>query len=147
MEAAFSARARTEGNGDGYHPIAASGPHATILHWNRNDGELRPGELLLLDAGVETHALYTADVTRTFPVSGRFDALQRQVYAYVLAAQEAGHSRSCGRAPTSVPTTARAPRFSPRDLRTSAFFRSPRRSRWSRTVACTGAGRCARRGT
>ena len=73
VEAAFSARARTEGNGDGYHPIAASGPHATILHWNRNDGELRPGELLLLDAGVETHALYTADVTRTLPVSGRFD--------------------------------------------------------------------------
>jgi Xaa-Pro aminopeptidase len=90
VEAAFSARARTEGNGDGYHPIAASGPHATILHWNRNDGELRPGELLLLDAGAETHALYTADVTRTFPVSGRFGALQRQVYGYVLAAQEAG---------------------------------------------------------
>jgi Xaa-Pro aminopeptidase len=93
VEAAFSARARTEGNGDGYHPIAASGPHATILHWNRNDGELRPGELLLLDAGAETHALYTADVTRTFPISGRFGALQRQVYAYVLAAQEAGFAQ------------------------------------------------------
>jgi Xaa-Pro aminopeptidase len=93
VEAAFSARARTEGNGDGYHPIAASGPHATILHWSRNDGELRPGELLLLDAGAETHALYTADVTRTFPVSGRFSALQRQVYACVLAAQEAGFAQ------------------------------------------------------
>jgi Xaa-Pro aminopeptidase len=93
VEAAFSARARTEGNGDGYHPIAASGPHATILHWNRNDGELRAGELLLLDAGAETHALYTADVTRTFPVSGRFGALQRQVYGYVLAAQEAGFAQ------------------------------------------------------
>jgi len=93
VEAAFSARARTKGNGDGYHPIAASGPHAAILHWNRNDGELRPGELLLLDAGAETRALYTADVTRTFPVSGRFSALQRQVYAYVLAAQEAGFTQ------------------------------------------------------
>jgi Xaa-Pro aminopeptidase len=93
VEAAFSARARAEGNGDGYHPIAACGPHATILHWNRNDGDLRPGELLLLDAGVETRAHYTADVTRTFPVSGRFTALQRQVYAVVLAAQEAGFSR------------------------------------------------------
>lgn len=93
VEAAFSARARTEGNGDGYHPIAASGPHATVLHWNRNDGELRAGELLLLDAGAETHALYTADVTRTFPVSGRFGALQRQVYGYVLAAQEAGFAQ------------------------------------------------------
>lgn len=90
VEAAFSARARIEGNGDGYHPIAACGAHATILHWNRNDGDLRPGELLLLDAGVETRSLYTADVTRTFPVSGRFTALQRQVYECVLAAQEAG---------------------------------------------------------
>ena len=90
VEGAFAARARTDGNGSGYHPIAACGPHATTLHWNRNDGPLRAGELLLLDAGVETDALYTADVTRTFPVSGRYSGLQRQVYEYVLAAQEAG---------------------------------------------------------
>jgi Xaa-Pro aminopeptidase len=90
VEGAFGARARTDGNGSGYHPIAACGPHATTLHWNRNDGPLRPGELLLLDAGVEVDSLYTADVTRTFPVSGQYTGLQRQVYEYVLAAQEAG---------------------------------------------------------
>jgi Xaa-Pro aminopeptidase len=89
VEGAFSARARIEGNGGGYHPIAACGAHATILHWNRNDGPLRAGELLLLDAGVEVRSLYTADVTRTFPVNGRLRGLQRQVYAIVLAAQEA----------------------------------------------------------
>ena len=73
VEGAFGARARTDGNGTGYHPIAACGPHATILHWNRNDGPLRAGELLLLDAGRRgCDSLYTADVTRTFPVSGRY---------------------------------------------------------------------------
>ncbi len=55
VEGAFFRRARLEGNGAGYHTIAASGPHATILHWNRNDGPLRAGDLLLLDAGVELH--------------------------------------------------------------------------------------------
>jgi Xaa-Pro aminopeptidase len=89
VEGAFGARARIEGNGTGYHTIAASGRHATILHWNRNDGPLVDGELLLLDAGVEMRSLYTADVTRTFPVNGRFSELQRRVYGYVLAAQEA----------------------------------------------------------
>jgi Xaa-Pro aminopeptidase len=90
VEGTFGTRARLAGNGNGYHSIAASGPHATILHWNRNDGPLRDGDLLLLDAGVELSSLYTADVTRTFPVSGRFSPLQRQVYEIVLAAQEAG---------------------------------------------------------
>ena len=90
VEAAFTGRSRLEGNGVGYHPIAAAGAHASTLHWNRNDGALGTGDLLLLDAGVETRSLYTADVTRTFPVSGRFSAVQRRVYGYVLAAQEAG---------------------------------------------------------
>ena len=90
VECAFGRRARLDGGGTGYHIIAAAGPHATTLHWNRNDGPLRDGDLLLLDAGVETNTLYTADVTRTFPVSGRFTSLQRQVYEIVLAAQEAG---------------------------------------------------------
>ena len=43
-----------------------------MLHWTRNDGALEPGELLLLDAGVEGDSLYTADITRTLPISGRF---------------------------------------------------------------------------
>jgi Xaa-Pro aminopeptidase len=90
IEGTFFTRARVEGNDVGYASICAAGPHATTLHWVRNDGEARPGELLLLDAGVETRNLYTADVTRTLPVGGRFSPLQREVYEAVYAAQEAG---------------------------------------------------------
>ncbi|MCH0564996.1 aminopeptidase P family protein [Streptomyces sp. MUM 2J] len=90
IEGVFGLRARAEGNGTGYETIAASGAHACVLHWTRNDGALDPAELLLLDAGVETDTLYTADITRTLPLSGRFTPLQRQVYELVLAAQEAG---------------------------------------------------------
>ncbi|MFI6475505.1 aminopeptidase P family protein [Streptomyces sp. NPDC050516] len=90
LEGAFGARARAEGNGTGYETIAASGAHACVLHWIRNDGRLDPQDLLLLDAGVETDTLYTADITRTLPLSGRFSPVQRQVYELVLAAQDAG---------------------------------------------------------
>ena len=90
VEGTFFLRARVEGNDVGYGTIAASGPNATTLHWTRNDGPVREGELLLLDAGVETTTLYTADVTRTMPVSGTFTDAQRRVYDLVYAAQEAG---------------------------------------------------------
>ena len=89
VEGVFNLRARVEGNDVGYNSIVASGEHACILHWVKNTGELRPGTLLLLDAGVETHTLYTADVTRTLPVSGRFSREQREVYELVHAAQAA----------------------------------------------------------
>ncbi|MFE1790332.1 aminopeptidase P family protein [Streptomyces sp. NPDC059525] len=90
IEGVFNLRARAEGNGPGYETIAASGAHACVLHWIRNDGRLDRDELLLLDAGVETDSLYTADITRTLPLSGRFSPVQKQVYELVLAAQEAG---------------------------------------------------------
>jgi Xaa-Pro aminopeptidase len=90
IEGTFWRRARVEGNDIGYGSICAAGPHATTLHWVRNDGRVRPGELLLLDAGVETHTLYTADVTRTLPVNGVFSPLQRRIYDAVYDAQEAG---------------------------------------------------------
>ncbi|MGO4458198.1 aminopeptidase P family protein [Streptomyces sp. M-16] len=90
IEGVFGLRARAEGNGTGYNTIAASGAHAGVLHWIHNDGRLNRDELLLLDAGVETDTLYTADITRTLPLSGRFSPVQRQVYELVLAAQEAG---------------------------------------------------------
>ncbi|MEV5241902.1 aminopeptidase P family protein [Streptomyces cinnamoneus] len=90
IEGVFGLRARAEGNGTGYDTIAASGAHACTLHWIRNDGALDARDLLLLDAGVETDTLYTADITRTLPLSGRFSSVQRQVYDLVLAAQEAG---------------------------------------------------------
>ena len=64
----FHQRARSDGNWEGYDTIAASGPHACYLHWTRNDGAVAPGDLILIDAGVEVDSLYTADITRTIPV-------------------------------------------------------------------------------
>jgi Xaa-Pro aminopeptidase len=90
IEGVFGLHARHAGNGVGYDSICAAGEHATTLHWTRNTGEVQEGQLLLLDAGVETDSLYTADVTRTVPVSGTFSPAQRRVYEAVLAAQEAG---------------------------------------------------------
>jgi len=90
IEGVFNLRARVEGNDVGYDTIAASGSHATTLHWTRNNGVVRRGDMLLLDAGVECHNLYTADVTRTMPVNGVFSPAQRRVYELVLAAQSAG---------------------------------------------------------
>lgn len=88
IEGAFFARAREHGNGIGYDTIAAAGNHATTLHWIRNHGEVRPGELVLVDAGVEVDSLYTADITRTLPVDGRFTDIQRKVYTAVLDAAD-----------------------------------------------------------
>jgi Xaa-Pro aminopeptidase len=90
LEGVFGLRARYDGNDVGYSSIVAAGSHATTLHWVRNDGRTRPGELLLMDMGIENRQLYTADVTRTLPVSGRFTDLQREVYAIVYASQQAG---------------------------------------------------------
>ncbi|MFH8567532.1 aminopeptidase P family protein [Streptomyces sp. NPDC017993] len=90
IEGTFFLRARVEGNDVGYGSICAAGPHATTLHWVRNNGEVRSGDLLLLDAGVETNSLYTADITRTLPINGRYTDLQRKIYDAVYEAQEAG---------------------------------------------------------
>ncbi|MFR9673153.1 aminopeptidase P family protein [Streptomyces sp. TR06-5] len=90
IEGTFFLRARVEGNDVGYGSICAAGPHATTLHWVRNDGAVRSGDLLLLDAGVETDTYYTADVTRTLPINGSFTELQRKIYDAVYEAQEAG---------------------------------------------------------
>ncbi|WP_406043008.1 aminopeptidase P family protein [Micromonospora sp. NBC_00898] len=90
LEGIFALRARHDGNEVGYNSIVGAGEHATILHWVHNNGATRPGELLLMDMGVENRNLYTADVTRVLPVDGRFTPLQRQVYDAVYAAQQAG---------------------------------------------------------
>jgi Xaa-Pro aminopeptidase len=90
VEGVFGLHARHVGNAVGYDTIAAAGDHACTLHWIRNDGDLRDGDLMLLDAGVELHTLYTADVTRTLPINGRFSDDQRMVYEAVLEAQGAG---------------------------------------------------------
>jgi Xaa-Pro aminopeptidase len=88
IEGVFHQRARLEGNDTGYGTIAASGPHACILHWVDNDGPVQQGDLLLVDAGVELDTLYTADITRTLPVGGTFSEIQRRVYEAVLEAAD-----------------------------------------------------------
>ncbi|WP_449278651.1 aminopeptidase P family protein [Leucobacter sp. GX24907] len=92
IEGAFQQRARLDGNDVGYETIAAAGSHACTLHWIRNDGQVREGDLLLLDAGVELDSLYTADITRTVPISGEFSDVQRRVYEAVLEAADAAFS-------------------------------------------------------
>jgi Xaa-Pro aminopeptidase len=90
LEGTFWRRARLEGNDVGYTSIVGSGLHATTLHWWRNNGSVPPGGLLLADMGVETEELYTADVTRTMPVSGQWTPAQLKVYRAVREAQAAG---------------------------------------------------------
>ena len=90
VEGVFGLHARHVGNAVGYDTIAASGNHACTLHWIRNDGDLDADDLILMDAGIELDTLYTADITRTMPISGRFSDAQREVYEAVLEAQEAG---------------------------------------------------------
>jgi Xaa-Pro aminopeptidase len=90
LEGTFWRRARLEGNEVGYSSILGAGAHGTVLHWWRNDGTITPGQLLLADMGVETDELYTADITRTMPVTGEWTANQLKVYRAVLEAQDAG---------------------------------------------------------
>ena len=89
VEGTFNRRARADGNTVGYDTIAASGAHACILHWTRNDGPVVAGDLILLDAGIELDSYYTADITRTLPIGGSFSPVQRRVYDAVLEAADA----------------------------------------------------------
>jgi Xaa-Pro aminopeptidase len=76
------------GNGPGYTTIVGSGPNATILHYIENSAAMKDGDLVCVDAGCE-YGFYTADVTRTWPVSGKFSPAQAALYQVVLEAQEA----------------------------------------------------------
>ncbi|MFJ3958829.1 aminopeptidase P family protein [Arthrobacter sp. NPDC090010] len=89
LQGTFDRAARTLGNGPGYATIVGCGGHAPTLHWSKADGAVTADELLLLDMGVELRSLYTADVTRTFPVSGTFSPEQRRVYELVEKAHRA----------------------------------------------------------
>lgn len=89
IEAELLHEFRTHGaQAPAYSPIVAGGERACVLHYVQNDGILKDGELLLIDAGCELDG-YAADLTRTFPVNGRFSPEQREIYEIVLAAQAA----------------------------------------------------------
>jgi Xaa-Pro aminopeptidase len=75
--------------GPAYGSIVAGGDNACVLHYTANDAPLRDGDLLLIDAGCSLADYYNGDITRTFPVNGRFRGEQRALYELVLAAQEA----------------------------------------------------------
>jgi len=85
-----------------YPPIVAGGRNALILHYDENRDPLGDGDLLLIDAGAEIEG-YAGDITRTFPVNGRFSAAQREVYEVVLAAQREAISRVRAGNPWNAP--------------------------------------------
>jgi Xaa-Pro aminopeptidase len=79
---------RTKGSSrDGYNSIVASGPSATTLHYVFNDQPCNDGDLLLIDAGAE-YNYFTGDITRTFPVNGKFTEIQKKFYSRVLEVQK-----------------------------------------------------------
>jgi Xaa-Pro aminopeptidase len=91
LEAEFLHEFRRHGADCSYPPIVATGANACVLHYRSNDAELADGDLVLIDAGCELE-LYASDVTRTWPVNGRFSKPQRELYDVVLAANEAATS-------------------------------------------------------
>lgn len=89
VEGALEGAFRREGaEGSAFAPIVASGPNALVLHYSANSRTMRNGELALVDAGAELN-MYAGDVSRTYPVNGRFTVEQRAVYEIVLRARRA----------------------------------------------------------
>jgi len=88
IEAEFLHEFRRHGMQPSYLPIVGSGPNTCTLHYTANSRQLEDGDLLLVDAGCE-HECYASDVTRTYPVNGRFTPAQRAIYEVVLEAHAA----------------------------------------------------------
>jgi len=88
VEAELLHEFRRHGAVPSYEPIVGGGANACVLHYRANNAPLRDGDLLLIDAGAE-YECYASDITRTFPVNGRYSTEQRAIYDIVLAAQTA----------------------------------------------------------
>jgi len=88
LEAEFAHEFRRHGVQHSYNPIVGSAANGCVLHYNDNNRQMEDGDLVLIDAGCEVDC-YAADITRTFPVSGRFSEPQRQLYEVVLSAHSA----------------------------------------------------------
>ncbi|WP_420995973.1 aminopeptidase P N-terminal domain-containing protein [Cupriavidus sp. 30B13] len=103
LEAELLYEFRRQGaQGVAYNSIVATGANACVLHYRAGPAELRDGDLCLIDAGCELDG-YASDITRTFPVSGRFSPAQRELYDLVLAAQEAAIAETRPGVPYNVP--------------------------------------------
>jgi Xaa-Pro aminopeptidase len=89
IEAELLHEFRRRGAVPSYEPIVGGGANGCVLHYRANNAPLRDGDLLLIDAGAE-YQCYASDITRTFPVNGKFSPEQRALYDIVLAAQRAG---------------------------------------------------------
>jgi len=87
VAAEIDAEFRTGNSDHAYPPIVASGKNSCILHYTENNKILNDGDLLLIDAGCESLG-YASDITRTFPINGRFSKAQKQIYQIVLSAQK-----------------------------------------------------------
>lgn len=94
IEAEFLYEFRRNGMEPAYPSIVGGGANGCILHYTENSAVLNDGDLLLIDAGAENEC-YAADITRTFPVNGRFSKPQKELYELVLAAQEAAIAQAC----------------------------------------------------
>ncbi len=92
LEAEYLHEFRRHGADCSYLPIVAAGANACVLHYRANDAELVDGDLVLIDAGCE-YEMYACDITRTFPVNGRFSAPQRELYEVVLEANRAATAK------------------------------------------------------
>ena len=89
----------------GYPSIVGSGPNATVLHYNASSRQMQNGDLLLVDAAANFQGL-TGDITRTYPINGRFTPAQREIYEMVLRAQDAGIAAARIGSPASAITQA-----------------------------------------
>jgi Xaa-Pro aminopeptidase len=92
LEAEFLCEFKRNGASWAYSSIVGSGENACILHYTENNAELKDKDLVLIDAGAEYQG-YAADITRTFPVNGRYTEPQREIYEVVLKAQEAAMAK------------------------------------------------------
>ncbi|MDC0198231.1 aminopeptidase P N-terminal domain-containing protein [Candidatus Thioglobus sp.] len=88
ITAGFDSNFRKRNSEHAYPPIVASGENACILHYTENSKELKDGDLILIDAGCEING-YASDITRTFPINGKFTDAQKEIYEIVLDAQRA----------------------------------------------------------
>jgi len=93
LEAEFLHEFRRHGADCSYPAIVAGGSNACVLHYRANNAELKDGDLVLIDAGCE-HGMYASDITRTFPVNGRFSEPQRELYELVLEANQVATAKA-----------------------------------------------------